>query len=1180
MLQRLLHKGTDKSRHYLDLLDTARCQGRWSEVPELVRKNGKHSPQRKCLHLTAQAEYQLATASTGLSQIIPRLRSLSQEATADPEDVFQARVCLGWLHWTLNEAELALEAIPKNPSQAYNELDQGGARTSGWSSVCAVKGACLRGDLQEKSGNIDEALATYESILFHIERTLATANSSPEYCSWTEKLLAQYCLLSNRILRATIDEKGQETRTLTAALSPFRAWSSLWPSICKTGSAGGTNQPAKSGIVSRRRIWQIYYDTLSAILQKGLSYPGVAQGSSTSANEMTTDNIKSLENPKLLQSIELRRVASIYEEILLREVSFPKASEANVEVESWVDQIMANWRVISNPSWLNEDLGKGGKEAITRSISAILYRAATRTFHSTRVLRHLFTIHTALAEFNLAAKAFDTYVELVSRGKARVEKSGESEIGLDDDGTVLRTTAAGVQMLCFYGRRKEFERAQEIALILEKWLEKIESPLGPIASADDNPADLQNEQNHQGRPVSREAFAVAYHSLGVCRAHWARLTYETSSRPQLHEKAMTSFRKALTYVPAGTESAGYHYALAAILAETRDIDTAIDSAKQAIAACTRNGEEPIQLVDFAELQDDHMKRISFKSWHLLALLLSARQEFPTADVSFEAADELYSDLLETVEPQKAIERLALSEREYILELRMSRLVLSEILDGPEEAVNACGDLLELYKQFFVRGETSHAQPPAVAESSPNGTSSTAQTANGTAKSRRSLLGRSKEAVGGLPRIGNHSNHGDSRGKAQQETPRDVDVPSTPDEPAVERKYQPPLHLARQESRKLHKRHSRKSMASDRHRRGSSPTKSSLADGSQDSTQALPLRIASLKRSSLDTSPGGPTVGHRRGDLAATGTAVTNTGPSDQKPSSSGIPPTTSHSTHHKNQNQAPVFPKHPLSGSLKASPISSHLMPPLPDPIYSSMHLNRHALTLLARIWLLISQLYRDAGMLVDAQGALSEAFRQAQSIEAAVAAIESNAQALASPGWGSLKSVSEIWADVFAEQGALHLQLGNTDAASEAYETALGWFADHNAATVGLSTILLDYYDYKQSVDKSEALPTQLPKSKPILARLPTSGNPGSQSDQQGTPSSDESATLLSRLAARDRAYGLLSMLTKSGRGWDDSEAWSALARAYEQSGEIEKAKEALWWVVELEDSRPLRDWSCVGGF
>jgi len=56
-----------------------------------------------------------------------------------------------------------------------------------------------------------------------------------------------------------------------------------------------------------------------------------------------------------------------------------------------------------------------------------------------------------------------------------------------------------------------------------------------------------------------------------------------------------------------------------------------------------------------------------------------------------------------------------------------------------------------------------------------------------------------------------------------------------------------------------------------------------------------------------------------------------------------------------------------------------------------------------------------------------------------------------------------------------------------------------------------------------------------------------------------------------------LLSGLTKSGDGWDVSEAWFELATAWERGGQKEKAAEILWWCVKLEDSRPARRWRNV---
>ncbi|KAK4695334.1 hypothetical protein P7C71_g2405, partial [Lecanoromycetidae sp. Uapishka_2] len=190
--------------------------------------------------------------------------------------------------------------------------------------------------------------------------------------------------------------------------------------------------------------------------------------------------------------------------------------------------------------------------------------------------------------------------------------------------------------------------------------------------------------------------------------------------------------------------------------------------------------------------------------------------------------------------------------------------------------------------------------------------------------------------------------------------------------------------------------------------------------------------------------------------------------------------------------------------------------------------------------------------MPMDAKGALSEATKHVQAIETSIAAIDgSSARSFAAPGYGGLKACGELWADVLSEQAALRVAEGDSEGASRAYETALGWWPDHVAATVGLSDNLLDAYSAPPPTEPDPL--NESPKVTPTLASLPSLTKPDIA--DQVSP-----ADLLSRLAARDRAYGLLSALTKSGQGWDCSEAWFSLARAYEESGQVEKAKEALW--------------------
>lgn len=205
---------------------------------------------------------------------------------------------------------------------------------------------------------------------------------------------------------------------------------------------------------------------------------------------------------------------------------------------------------------------------------------------------------------------------------------------------------------------------------------------------------------------------------------------------------------------------------------------------------------------------------------------------------------------------------------------------------------------------------------------------------------------------------------------------------------------------------------------------------------------------------------------------------------------------------------------------------------------------------------------------------------------------------------------------------GALSLAKGAPYAARSDFETALTHFPDHPAAIVGLSNILLDIYTEKllpppavpalNRVDASVPLPgadpstvtfvspVQAPQadkvsafpSKPLglcdmkslnqdLSKIEESSKAvgiSSQESQLPPPYKATSIPIVDRIAARDRASGLLSGLTKLGTSWNYSEAWFTLARAHEESGQLDKAKEVLWWCVELEESMGVRDWSCVG--
>ena len=781
----------------------------------------------------------------------------------------------------------------------------------------------------------------------------------------------------------------------------------------------------------------------------------------------------------------------------------------------------------------------------------------------------------------MASKALRSYLEIVARGKARVEKSGEPEIGLDDDNTVLFTAASGIRMLCVYGGRKEAKRSLEIAGFIDDWLgiHRTDRVHQPVAIAKDVPHDLVDQQSRISTSVSGISVAAAYRALGLSRVRYSRLTYKTSERAELLDQAISDFQTASEPRLGQSSDVETLYDLALALAEKRDLDASIDSVKNAISAATVELEGPSD-DDSTDSQDDPplkpspWKRVlQFKSWHLLSLLLTAKQKFDSAVKSCEAALELYGGnpaLYGNQNPNGLLTTLGLFERVGIVELKMTQLALVEVIDGPEEAVNASGELLHLYAKLF-----QHTEPPA-AKISPASTVSPPDSGNSAPRGlRASVFGRSH-------------GFGSSNRKSQLVTGSDsADSQISPHETEAAPTIQvtsdsalnPPQdthdnhHFFRHESKKLHKRDSRKSIGTVRKERTSSPPRLSTAKSTKQPNLNFPSRSrpstanSSIQRS-VDSDPyASDEVGVA---VSYNGSSAYNAQPDGA--SAIGSLPSTSKKTSHAPPHR---FPKPSTGQALDSSPIFVNPPPPIPEPIFNQPDTKRHSLTLLVKIWCLMAALYRRASMATDAAASLAEAETHVRSIETMV--VEKNGssnETLTAPGWGGAKAVAELWADTLAEKAMLHLSKAETKEATEVYEKALLWWPNHPSSIVGLCNLLLDVYSASQPHLES---PPSFPE---LQLQINFSTKPTDPTAPAPTKKKADSTEFLAHLAARDRAYGLLSALTKSGQGWDCSEAWMALARAYELSGQVDKAKEALWWVVELEEGRGIREWDVAGGW
>ena len=197
----------------------------------------------------------------------------------------------------------------------------------------------------EETNNPREATRTYESMLPYITSLSSTFANTPEQRYWTESLLTRHCMLSSYHI-STNQSPPTPAVPPSRILAPFRAFSKYWD------TKGATNPGLHNKTGERQstyiRTWGCYYDTLSVLLQR----------------EATAHVFDS----KLQQGAELKKVEAAYEGVLLKETQFPKADQANSQIESWVDQVMANWRIMCGHTWQDEDLGAGGKASLGRSV--------------------------------------------------------------------------------------------------------------------------------------------------------------------------------------------------------------------------------------------------------------------------------------------------------------------------------------------------------------------------------------------------------------------------------------------------------------------------------------------------------------------------------------------------------------------------------------------------------------------------------------------------------------------------------------------------------------------------------------------------------------------------------------------------------------------------------------------
>lgn len=144
--------------------------------------------------------------------------------------------------------------------------------------------------------------------------------------------------------------RAANQRVVEFALKSFRLWAAH-TEVKRGSSATGLHGTPPADHSVRTSVWMTYYQLLSEILQNGIPYTPPSEGSKS-----------------VHLSTEFRRVQSICENVLLKDVRFPKANSSNKLVEDWVEQVVHNWEVLYGPEWNDEDFGEGGQDAMARNV--------------------------------------------------------------------------------------------------------------------------------------------------------------------------------------------------------------------------------------------------------------------------------------------------------------------------------------------------------------------------------------------------------------------------------------------------------------------------------------------------------------------------------------------------------------------------------------------------------------------------------------------------------------------------------------------------------------------------------------------------------------------------------------------------------------------------------------------
>ncbi|TRM66755.1 hypothetical protein BD626DRAFT_483705 [Schizophyllum amplum] len=757
-----------------------------------------------------------------------------------------------------------------------------------------------------------------------------------------------------------------------------------------------------------------------------------------------------------------RVVIQEYHAILTASSKFPRAGERNTRVEDFVDLCVAVW----------ETSGAYGDHA--GWVIDILWWATRLTFNSFRIYRHMTRLFYVSGDPELAKRTLRLYVQVVSKA----HQASDAGVGADadTDRQWVETLASGARMLCDIASSlpglEGVELVREAGTLVEKAKTRLAAEEVGLAAS----------------------IALAE---GVYNSILALKEQNPHFRPERFASAHKAFMKSVEL--CGTPAGFFH--LAVSLARPSD-DQDLDAA--------------ISYTAFAMEGDP--KEIRY--WHLMALLLSAKEQWQAARAIVEEAEQIGEPQpepidgltpiaeLPTVEDGSTIDGLPSSSTarpydkqpiyalgdeaevpssddllkpaldhpppsqqdllEHSLQLRMTQIALTEYMDGPEGAAEQGVEIFQW-----------------VAEKR-NGSTDSQRRASLDVRRSQDLHSTTGMSTGGHSARPTVKPSGQEAAKAEDDhTANSSSIPITVSPATPSEQSHPPLSAAQEKiaaENPLPDRLSGGSRLSDRHSTHSRSRPKRMQQALKDRVHQGHARLSTISK-----KLGSGVV--RNGSLKRSRSAPDF---------DSMLRPASAYqaSSIHSRRRVSAMMSSPDLQDTQTPMP-----PPPALPPIESNSSANSRTARerrLLSDLWLMSAATFRRLDKIEQARGAIQEAEVRDENNPA-----------------------------VWVQLGLYYTALGRTEAAVESLQKALFISPDDVPASIHLCRLYLS----------EEGLHGQ-----------------GLESDSV------------------DLAAGILTRLSKTA-GWDVPEVWFYLARAAGYQGQKARQRECLTKALKLSEKRGVRE-------